>query len=96
MLAVTLAQVRHARALGLADALRLERGLVRHSFYPQHLGRSGAKSETFEGIRARVVDKDNAPRWNPPRIEDVTPEMVEPFFTSPWPVHAHPLRGLGG
>jgi len=24
----------------------------------------------------------------------VTPEMVEPFFRSPWPVHAHPLRSL--
>lgn len=48
----------------------------------------------MEGLRALAVDKDHAPRWNPPRIEDVTPEMVEPFFDSPWPAHAHPLRAL--
>lgn len=27
--------------------------------------------------------------------EDVTPEMVAPFFISPWPAHAHPPRELG-
>lgn len=92
MLHVTLEQVRRARAgLGLADALRMERDLVRHCF---HL-RPGAASETVEGIRALAVDKDHAPRWNPARIEDVTPDRVAPFFTSPWPAHAHPLRDLG-
>jgi hypothetical protein len=48
----------------------------------------------MEGIRAQAIDKDHAPRWNPARIEDVTPEMVTPFFESPWPMHAHPLRAL--
>jgi enoyl-CoA hydratase len=90
MLHVVLEQVRRARGLGLADDLRMERDLVRHCF---HL-RPGAASETVEGIRALAVDKDHAPRWNPARIEDVTPEMVAPFFASPWPPHAHPLRGL--
>jgi hypothetical protein len=47
-----------------------------------------------EGIRALAVDKDHMPRWNPARIEDVTADMVAPFFDSPWPVHAHPLRDL--
>ena len=56
--------------------------------------RPGAASETVEGIRALAVDKDHAPRWNPARIEDVTPAMVEAFFASPWPAHAHPLRTL--
>jgi len=90
MLHVTLEQVRRARGMGLADDLRMERDMVRHCF---HL-RPGTASETMEGVRALAVDKDHAPRWNPARIEDVTPEMVEPFFRSPWPVHAHPLRSL--
>jgi len=90
MLHVVLEQVRRARGMGLADDLRMERDLVRHCF---HL-RPGAASETVEGIRALAVDKDHAPRWNPSRIEDVTPEMVAPFFRSPWPAHAHPLRHL--
>jgi enoyl-CoA hydratase/carnithine racemase len=95
MLHVVFEQVKRARALGLADDLRMERAMVRHCFFTAHLGRSGASSETVEGIRALAVDKDHAPRWNPARIEDVTPEMVLPFFASPWPEHAHPLRVLG-
>ncbi len=94
MLHVVLEQIRRARAMGLADDLRMERDLVRHCFNTVHLGRTGASSETIEGVRALVVDKDHSPKWNPPRIEDVTPEMVAPFFVSPWPAHAHPLRAL--
>ncbi|HZY18606.1 MAG TPA: enoyl-CoA hydratase/isomerase family protein [Ramlibacter sp.] len=90
MLHVTLEQVRRARNLGLADDLRMERDLVRNCFRL----RPGAASETVEGIRALAVDKDHAPRWNPASIEEVTPELVEPYFRSPWPAHAHPLRLL--
>jgi enoyl-CoA hydratase/carnithine racemase len=39
------------------------------------------KSDDFrEGVRAAVIDKDRNPRWSPSRIEDVTPEMVAPYF----------------
>lgn len=89
MLHVTLEQVRRGRSMELADNLRMERDLVRHCF---HL-RPGA-SETLEGIRALAIDKDHQPRWNPRRIEDVAPEVIQPFFKSPWPAHAHPLRHL--
>jgi len=94
MLHVVLEQVRRARGMSLADDLRMERDMVRHCFSTVHLGRSGASSETVEGIRALAVDKDHAPQWQPARIEDVTADMVLPFFSSPWPAHAHPLRGL--
>jgi enoyl-CoA hydratase len=94
MLHVVLEQVRRARGLSLADDLRLERGLVRHCFHTAHLGRAAASSETVEGIRALAVDKDHQPRWQPARIEDVTADMVAPFFVSPWPTGAHPLRHL--
>jgi len=94
MLHVVLEQVRRARSMGLADDLRMERDMVRHCFYTAHLARSGTASETVEGIRALAVDKDQQPRWNPARIEEVTPEMVAPFFVSPWPAAAHPLRHL--
>ena len=94
MLHVVLEQIRRARSMNLADDLRMERDMVRHCFHPQHLQRSGTASETVEGIRALAVDKDYAPKWNPARIEDVTQEMVQPFFKSPWPAAAHPLRDL--
>ncbi|MDZ7937232.1 MAG: enoyl-CoA hydratase/isomerase family protein [Rhodoferax sp.] len=94
MLHVTLEQVRRARGMTLAADLRMERDLVRHCFATQHLERSGPSSETVEGIRALAVDKDHAPQWNPARLEDVTPEMVAPFFDSPWPAASHPLAAL--
>jgi enoyl-CoA hydratase/carnithine racemase len=94
MLHVVLEQVRRGRDMTLAEDLRMERDLVHHCFAPQHLGRSASQSETVEGIRALAIDKDNLPHWKPARIEDVTPEMVAPFFVSPWSVQTHPLRRL--
>ena len=94
MLHVALAQIRRARGMTLAEDLRMERDMVRHCFHTQHLERSGAASETVEGVRALAVDKDHSPKWNTPRVEDVTSTMVAPFFTSPWPAHAHPLCAL--
>ena len=90
MVAVVLEQIRRARGMTLAEDLRMERDMVRHCF---HL-RPGLASETVEGIRALAVDKDHQPRWNPARIEEVTPEQVAAFFASPWPAHAHPLAAL--
>ena len=94
MLHLVLAQIRKARGMSLADDLRMERNLVQHCFYTIHLNRSGASSETVEGIRALAVDKDHQPRWNPANIEQVTSEMVTPFFVSPWSASAHPLKDL--
>ncbi len=94
MLAVTLMQVRRARQMNLSDELRMERDMVRHSFHPLHLQRTPAQSDTVEGIRALAVDKDHSPRWSPAHIEEVSPDMVTPFFISPWPLSAHPLADL--
>lgn len=94
MLHVVLEQLRRGRDMSLAQDLRMERDLVRHCFHTRHLSRAGASSETVEGIRALAVDKDHHPQWNPSTIEAVTPDMVTPFFDSPWPVAAHPLRDL--
>jgi enoyl-CoA hydratase/carnithine racemase len=90
MLHVTLEQIRRARHMTLADDLRMERDMVHRCFTL----RPGTASETVEGIRALAVDKDRSPRWNPTRLEDVKPEMVAPFFDSPWAMPAHPLKNL--
>lgn len=33
-----------------------------------------------KGVRALLITKDNKPKWNPARIEDVTDEHVQSFF----------------
>jgi enoyl-CoA hydratase len=39
------------------------------------------RSDDFrEGVRAAVIDKDRNPKWSPPRIEDVTADMIAPYF----------------
>ena len=94
MLHISLTQIRRARGMSLADDLRMERDMMRHCFNPLHLNLTAQQSETVEGIRAQAIDKDRTPKWQPARIDDVTPAMVAPFFVSPWPAGAHPLRGL--
>ncbi len=54
-----------------------------------------AQPDLAEGIRALLIDRDKQPRWQPARVADVTAALLEGFFTSPWPVHAHPLADLG-
>lgn len=90
MMAVTLEQIRRGRSMPLAEVFRMERTLVRHCFQL----RKGAESETIEGVRALVVDKDHAPKWRPATVGEVSAEQVEAFFEAVWPLHAHPLRDL--
>lgn len=85
MMCVTHELLERGAQLDVADCLRLERALVRRTF--EH-------GEILEGVRALVIDKDNAPKWHPPALEQVTPQMVADFFAPVWPAHAHPLRHL--
>ncbi len=85
MMSVTLSQIRRAARLEIADCLRMERTMVRRCF--EH-------GEVIEGVRALAIDKDHAPRWQPAALADVTPAMVDHFFESAWPDHAHPLKSL--
>ncbi|HEY8101403.1 MAG TPA: enoyl-CoA hydratase/isomerase family protein [Burkholderiaceae bacterium] len=86
MMCVTLEQIRRGTLMTIADCLRMERSMIRHCF---------ERGEAFEGIRAMVIDKDNAPKWMPASLDDVTPEMVSAFFVPAWPAYVHPLRDLG-
>jgi len=72
MLKVTLEQVRRGAHLDLAGCFRMERSLIRGSF---------AQGDFIEGIRALVIDKDNAPKWKPPTLAEVDRACVERFFT---------------
>lgn len=38
------------------------------------------RHDFLEGVRAVIVDKDNAPRWSPPTLEAVTDQMLDSIF----------------
>lgn len=85
LLCVTLEQLRRGATMTVAECLRMERTMVRHSF---------EGTEVLEGIRARVIEKDNAPQWSPATLEEVDAAQVEHYFSQVWPDYAHPLRDL--
>jgi enoyl-CoA hydratase len=69
---LTLAAIRNARQLpSLEAALDVEYRLTVRLF---------EDGEFPEGVRALLVDKDRAPKWSPPRLEDVTPELVSAYL----------------
>ncbi len=71
-LALTLEAIHRAkRAATLEEALTVEYRLC---------GRLYEDGEFIEGVRALLVDKDRRPKWNPSRIEDVTPAMIAGYF----------------
>jgi len=68
---VTLEMLRRGRTLSLADCFAMELHLDRQWF---------DQGDIIEGVRALIVDKDKNPRWNPPTLEEVTPDGVTAFF----------------
>jgi enoyl-CoA hydratase len=45
-----------------------------------------ARDDFHEGVRAVILDKDNAPRWYPARHEEVNKTMIDAIF-APLPAH---------
>lgn len=70
--AVTLRLIRDAESAGLRDALQREFEV---------LSALAARSDLAEGIRARIVDRDE-PRWSPPDLESVDTDDVERILAS--------------
>ena len=79
-LRVALEQLRRGATLGFDDCMVMEYRLSQAAMRPG--------SDFYEGIRALLVDKDHAPKWNPARLQDVTPTLVDAYFA---PLGQHEL-----
>jgi enoyl-CoA hydratase len=71
-LKVTFRQMREGAELDFASCQRMEfrimaRMMEGHDFY--------------EGVRAALIDKDQSPRWLPPRLDMVSESEIERFFS---------------
>ncbi len=82
---VSLQQVDRAKFSTMAETLRRDLDLMRSTF---------ERGDVVEGIRARIVDKDNQPDWKIARAEEVKAADVDRMFESAWTPAAHPLRLL--
>ena len=71
-LALTLEAIRRAKGYATLDAaLTVEFRLCTRLF---------DDGEFIEGVRALIVEKDKAPKWTPPRHDEVTPQLVASYF----------------
>jgi enoyl-CoA hydratase/carnithine racemase len=77
-------QIRRAKHLSLAEVFRMEYAMslncCRHPEFP-------------EGVRARLIDKDNAPRWHWPDVTAIPRAVIEAHFEPVWEGR-HPLDDL--
>ena len=70
-LKVALAQLRRGRGLDFEACMRLEFRIV---------SRVVRGHDFYEGVRAVIIDKDQAPRWEPPALTAVSAAEVERHF----------------
>jgi enoyl-CoA hydratase len=72
-LKITLRQLQLGQGMSVEQALTLEYRMTQHVMVGH---------DFFEGIRAIVVEKDNKPRWQHARLEDVSEREVASYFES--------------
>jgi enoyl-CoA hydratase len=70
-LKLTREQMRRGAALDFTDCMRTEFRIVSRIVHGHDL---------YEGIRAVIIDKDQAPRWQPPTLAEVSAADVEQHF----------------
>lgn len=73
-LKITLRSIREGRKQTLAESLKKEFRLT------MNILRTTISNDVYEGIRALTIDKDNAPKWDPPTLDKVNGEKVDIVF----------------
>jgi enoyl-CoA hydratase len=64
-------QNREGRNLDFDDCMRMEFRMV---------SRVVAGHDFYEGVRATIIDKDQLPKWQPARLEDVSDKDIDAYF----------------
>lgn len=70
---VTFRQLREGRRLGFNENMRMEFRIANHTL---------AGDDFYEGVRAILIDKDNAPAWQPASLAEVSDADVEGYFAA--------------
>ncbi len=73
-LAISLKEIRRGEALELDECMVMEYRI---------LTRILQGSDFYEGVRAVLIDKDNAPKWSPATLEEVSADALEAHFHEP-------------
>ncbi|KAJ0938085.1 putative 3-hydroxyisobutyryl-CoA hydrolase [Helianthus annuus] len=85
-----LKNLKNASPLSLKVSLRsiregrfqtLDQCLIREYRLTSRVVSCQISSDFCEGVRARMVDKDFAPKWNPPSLEHISYDMVDEYFS---------------
>ncbi|KAH7425827.1 hypothetical protein KP509_11G072700 [Ceratopteris richardii] len=71
---MTFQSIRQGRSQTFAECMRREFRLTMNTLAGM------ISDDLYEGIRAIVIDKDNAPKWNPAAYTDVTQENLSILF----------------
>ncbi|QLP97586.1 MAG: enoyl-CoA hydratase/isomerase family protein [Rhodoblastus sp.] len=82
-MAIALRQCEVGARVDFAEAMRIEYRIV---------SRVARGHDFYEGVRALIIDKDNAPRWAPASSQDVTDAAIDAYF-APLGVDELRLRG---
>ncbi|XP_023525878.1 3-hydroxyisobutyryl-CoA hydrolase-like protein 5 [Cucurbita pepo subsp. pepo] len=73
-LKITLKSIREIRTQTLQECLKKEFRVT------MNILRTLISGDVYEGIRALTIDKDNAPKWDPPTLEKVNSDKVDEVF----------------
>jgi enoyl-CoA hydratase len=72
-LRIALEQMKRGAGWTFEECMKAEYRIVSRVLY---------QDDFYEGVRAVIVDKDNAPRWNPPVLAEVSPQAIEALFAT--------------